>query len=617
MTEEGNRDPGGLAALRDRARAYGNTSLSGDLRAGLTVGVMLVPQGMAYAVIAGVPPIYGLYAGLLPLLIYPLLGTSRHLSVGPLAIDMLIVAAGVGVIAQGDPEHHLALAITLAAMVGLTQVFMGLARLGFLVSLLARPVILGFVWAAALIIAFSQLGYLTGMELPRSEYVIVMIRDAVGGLDGIHWPTLGIGVGSMLLLRLGHPIRHLVPGALLVVVASTVLVRTLELDLHGVAVVGDIPSGLPPVGLPWVSFEDLRDLVPTALTLALVQFMTVVSLGRMYATRYRYRIRPNRELVAIGTANFLGSLFRSLPVSGSFSRTAVAAQTGGRTAFTNVAAAGVVGLTLLLFTPAFYFLPMAALGAIIVVAVAGLIIPSEARFLFRTKPRDGILATFTFAVTLLMGIREGLLLGVAASSVVLLYTLSRPHVVELGHLPGTRFFRDISRSTRAARLESLLLLRVDAGASFINADFLRRFIMERAKDGGREIRAVILDGITMTDLDTTAVEALEEAAEELDEEGVELHLAGLIGPVRDVVLRSGLYRKLGKDHFHRSPHQAVKFILQRWDQAERTHRLDTYRDDVLMDEPEPRDDDRFGVRPDPYAGADPEGHEGASEEVSS
>lgn len=585
------------ASLIDWIDSYGRKELSGDLRAGLTVGVMLVPQGMAYAVIAGVPPIYGLYAGLVPLLIYPLLGTSRHLSVGPLAIDMLIVAAGVGVIAQGDPEHHLALALTLGAMVGLVQILMGLARLGFLVSLLARPVILGFIWAASIIIGFSQLGYVTGMDLPRSEYVLVMIRDVAASLDEIHWPTLAIGAGAMLLLRVARPIRHILPGALLVVVGSTLLVRFLELDVRGVAVVGDIPAGLPPLVIPAVGFEDLRDLVPTALTLALVQFMTVVSLGRIYASRHRYRIRPNRELVAIGTANFLGSLFRGLPVSGSFSRTAVAEQTGARSPAANMVAAGLVGLTLLFLTPAFHHLPMAALGAIILVAVAGLVIPSEARFLFRTKPRDGYLATFTFAVTLLMGIREGLLLGIAASTVVLLYTMSRPHVVELGHLPGTRFFRDLSRSPQAARMDSLLLLRLDAGASFINAEFIRRFIMDKAREEERDVRAVILDGITMTDLDTTALEALEEVAEDLEEEGIELHLAGLTGPVRDVVLRSGLYSDLGRERFHRSPHQAVKYILQSWDEAEQTHRLEAYRDEVLKEEPEPDEEDKFGVRP--------------------
>lgn len=588
---------GGRTKLPAWVRSYRREHLGGDLRAGLIVGVMLIPQGMAYAMIAGVPPIYGLYAGLVPLLIYPLLGTSRHLSVGPLAIDMLIVAAGVSVIAQADPERHVALALTLAAMVGLLQIFMGLARLGFLMSLLARPVILGFVWAAALIIGFSQLGHLTGMTLPRSEYVVVMVRDAATSLGTIHWPTLGVGLGSIVLLRLAAPVRHLLPGPLLVVVVGTALVWALGLDEQGVAVVGEIPSGLPPLGFPVARLEDLRDLLPTALTLALVQFMTVASLGRIYARRHQYRIRPNRELIAIGSANLLGSFFRSLPVSGSFSRTAVSEQAGVCSPLANVVAASLVGVTLLVLTPLFAHVPMAVLAAIIVVAVAGLIIPSEARFLFRTKPRDGYLATFTFAMTLILGIRQGLLLGIAAAAVVLLYSLSRPHVVELGHLPGTRFFRDLDRTPTAARMESFLLLRLDAGASFINAEYLRHFISEKTRETDREVRAVILDGITMTDLDTTAVEALEEVVDELTKRGVELHLAGLIGPVRDVVLRSGLYRKLGKDHFHRSPHQAVKYLLQRWDEAEETRRLEDYRDEVLREEPEHGGDGRFGVQP--------------------
>jgi sulfate permease, SulP family len=588
---------GRILSLPAHLSGLSAADLRADLRAGITVGVMLIPQGMAYAMIAGVPPIYGLYAGLVPLFVYPFLGTSRHLSVGPLAVDMLIVAAGVGILASGEPERYLALTFVLASMVGILQILMGMARLGLLVGLLARPVILGFVWAAAIIIAFSQLGHLTGIELPRSQYVLVMLRDALQGLDGIHWPTLGIGVGAMLLLKVGRPIERFLPGPLLVVVAGTLLVWILDLEALGVAVLGAVPSGLPSPSLPTARAEDLRDLVPTALTLAMVQFMTVASLGRTYASRHQYRVDPNRELVAIGSANLIGSIFRSLPVSGSFSRTAVAEQAGVRSSLANVVAAALVGLTLLFLTPVFYYLPMAALAGIIVVAVLGLMIPSEARYLFRTKPRDGYLATFTFVVTLILGIREGLLLGVAASALAILYRMSRPHMVELAHLPGTRFFRDVSRTPRAERIESLLLIRLDAGASFLNAEFLRRFILETEHDQPRPIRAVILDGITMNDLDTTAVDALEEVADDLRKRGTELHLTGLIGPVRDVVQRSGLYEHLGRDHFHRSPHEAVKFILQRWDENEGSQRLDAYRNRVVRREPDPGDEELFGVRP--------------------
>jgi len=570
--------------------------LRADLRAGLTVGVILVPQAMAYAVIAGVPPIYGLYAALIPLLIYPLLGTSRHLAAGPIAVDMLIVAAGIGLIARGDPARYLALTAVLAAMVGMVQIFMGVARLGVLVSLLARPVIVGFVWAAAIIIAMSQAGALTGMDLPRSGYVLVMLRDLFLYAEGLHAPTLAVGAGSVFVLLALRRVRHLVPGALVVVVGGIVAVRALGLDSFGVELVGEVPAGLPPFALPFARAEDLRDLVPTAVTLALVQFMTVISLGRIYAARHGYRVDPNRELIAVGTGNLVGSLFRSLPASGSLSRTAVNEQAGARTPLANWAAAAVVALSLLFLTPIFASLPMAALGAIIVVAVLGMIRPSEAVYFFRTKRRDGYLALFTFVVTLIMGIREGILLGIAASAFVLLFRLSRPHVVELGHLPGTRLFRNLARSEHAAPMESMLLLRFDGGFSYLSADFLRGFILDKATGADRPLRAVILDGITINDLDTTAVDALDEIAEILEQKGIALHVTGLIGPVRDVVQRSGLYTRLGRDHFHRSPHQAVKYILQRWDAEDGGERLAGYRDEVLRDEPAESRGNGFGVR---------------------
>jgi sulfate permease, SulP family len=362
-------------------------------------------------------------------------------------------------------------------------------------------------------------------------------------------------------------------------------------------VVGEVPSGLPVPALPSVGHEDMRDLLPTALTLALVQFMTVASLGKIYGTRHGYRVDPNDELKAIGMANVVGSLFRSLPASGSLSRTAVNEQTGARSPLSNWMAAAVVGITLLLLMPLAEHIPMAVLAGIIVMAVIGFVHPEEVRFLFRAKRRDGYLAVFTFAVTLLLGIREGILLGIAASATALLYRLSRPHVAELGHLPGTRFFRDLDRQPGAVRLESLLLLRLDAGVTFLNAEFLRRFVLSKVDREERRVRAVILDGITINDLDTTAVEALEGVADALEDQGVELHLTGLIGPVRDVVRRSGLYEKLGKDRFHRSPHQAVKYILLEWDQADGMDRLDQYRDEVLQDEPSRGDEDLFGVRP--------------------
>lgn len=559
---------------------YTRGDLRGDVTAGVTVGVMLIPQSMAYAVIAGLPPIYGLYASLVPLLIYPLLGTSRHLAIGPIAIDMLIVAAGVGALAQTGTERYVALAIALAAMVGFIQIGMGAARMGFLVTFLSRPVIVGFTSAAAFIITFSQLGNLLGVELRHSQYIYVLIWDALQHADQVHWLSLGIGVaGIALILSLQHW-KPFFPASLAVVVLTTLLTWGLHLDAYGLTTIGEIPTGLPLLALPDVGAGDLRRLLPTALTLALVQFMTVISLGRVFSARYRYAISANRELVAIGASNLIGSLFRSIPVSSSFSRSAVNDQAGARTALANVVAASLIVLTLLFLTPLFYYLPLPALAAIIIVAAIGLVDVAELRYLFQTKERDGVIAFFTFGTTIIVGIQEGILLGIAASTVGILYRFSRPHVAELGHLHGTRSFRNIERAPGAFPIERLLILRVDASFSFFNAKYFKNFILEKSAESDEELDAVIIDGTSINDLDTTAIEALREVVGTLNEWGIDIFFTGLKGPVREVIRDSGLLDLIGTEHFYRTPHRAVEYILAKWDAEEGSDRLDSYRKDL-------------------------------------
>ncbi|WP_263793030.1 SulP family inorganic anion transporter [Salinibacter sp.] len=555
---------------------YTTEALRGDATAGLTVGVMLIPQGMAYAVIAGVPPIYGLYAGLVPLLVYPLIGSSRHLALGPVSIDMLIIAAGVGAIAQAGTERYVALAILLTAMVGLLQMAMGAMKLGFVANLLSRPVIAGLTTAASFIIAISQIGSLLGVELGRSQYIHVLLIEAVQNAGNTHLLTLGIGTASIVLL-MGLP-RWLpkVPEALIVVVAGTLAGWGLGLREKGVSVVGSIPQGLPAPELWALSFSDLNTLLPAAITLALVQFMKDISLDRIFAARHGYTIDANRELIGVGAGNFFGSLFQSIPASGSFSRSAVNEQSGARTALANVFAAGVIALTLLFLTPLFYHLPTPVLAAIIIVSGFGLFDLRELRSLFKARRRDGYIALFTAGCTLFIGIQEGILLGIGTSVVAMLYRISRPNVAELGHVPGTRLFRDLDRFEQAARLRDIMVLRVDAAFSFANAEYFKDFILEKSEREGRPVKVVIVDGSSINGLDTTAIDALFSVTESLEEEGIELHLTGLIGPVREVVRRSGLHALLGENKFHLDPHQAVVSVLERWDAAEGTDRVTHY-----------------------------------------
>ncbi|MDP2499036.1 MAG: sulfate permease [Candidatus Palauibacterales bacterium] len=565
---------------------YGLEAARSDLVAGLTVGVMLIPQGMAYAVLAGLPPIYGLFASLVPLVVYPLMGTSRHLAVGISAVSMVVVAAGVGQIAEPGTDRYVTLAILLTAMVGLVEVAMGAARLGFLANLISRPVIAGFSTAAAVIIGAGQLGNLLGVELGRSEYVHQLVADAVAHLGQADSLSLSLGLGSLVVVLLFQRWKPLFPSELAVLVVGTVLAWALGLGEAGVELVGSIPSGLPAPRIAAVDLGSVRDLLPTVFTLALVQFMAVVSLGRVFATRHRYTIDPNQELVALGASNVFGSLFQSLPASGSFSRTSVNEQAGARTALSNVFAAALIAGTLLFLTDFFYYVPMPVLAAIIIVAGLGLIDPAEIRYLYLAKRADGYVALVTFLTTLGVGIQEGILVGIGAATLAVLYRISRPHVAELGHLRATRSFKNLNRFSKAEPVEGLLVLRVEAGFSFFNAKFLRDFIMEKTQEEGRNVRAVVLDGMSINYLDTTAVESLEEIANTLDEWEVELHFAGLTGPIRDVVEDSGLGSWLGEEHFHIDPYHAVLHILERWDEEEGSDRAEAYRAEVEKEEEE-------------------------------
>ena len=553
---------------------YDSEALYRDAMAGLTVGVMLIPQAMAYAVIAGMPPIYGLYAALVPLFVYPIFGSSKQLAVGPVAIDMIIVSAAIGSMAAPGSSRYVALAIVLTCLLGAVQIAMGVARLGFLANLLSRPVITGLTSSAALIIGFSQLGNLMGVELGSSQYVHQILYQAVVHVGDVHLLSLAVGGTAILVLVLLPKVLPSIPAPLVVVVAGIVVVAGLDLHDEGVAVIGSIPEGFPMPSRPDLQFQDLKSLLPAAVTLALVQFMKDVSLGRIFAKKNDYEIDANRELVGVGAGNLVGSFFSAIPSSGSFSRSAVNDQTGAETALSNWFAGGVIALTVLFLTPLFYYLPIPVLAAIIMVSGFGLIDFAEIRALFQARRRDGAVALFTATCVLFIGIQEGILLGIGASLLLVLYRLSRPNVAELGHVPGTRLFRDRERFAPTHRIDDILVLRVDAAFSFANAGYFRNYILQKSEN--RDVRVVVVDGTSINDLDTTAIEALTTMITMLKDEGVELHLTGLIGPVREIIRRSPVHEQLGENYFHMEPHDAVVQVLDRWDSRDDGDRLDRY-----------------------------------------
>lgn len=538
---------------------YSRGDLRADAVAGFTTSVMLVPQGMAYALLAGLPPIHGVYAALIPAVVYAFIGTSRQLSVGPVALDSLLVAASVSKIAEAGSESYVAAAVLLALLVGAIQVTMGLLRMGFLVNFLSVPVISGFTSAAAVIIALSQAQHLLGVRIGSSPALLDLVREIYLALPNTDHATLGIGI---LLIAVLFGIRRFaprVPAALVAVSLGAALMFVFGLS-GKVDVVGTVPPGLPGVGLPRAPFELVQNLLPTALMIATIAFTESISVGKAYAKKNKYRVNPDRELIALGLGNAAGSLFGGYPVAGGLSRTAVSAEAGARTTVAGLIAALGVALSLVFFTPLFQHVPKVALAAIVVTAVVGLMDIREVVHLHKVKKVDMALLLLTFTATLSFGILPGIGVGVGASLLWFVMRTSRPHVAVLGRVPGTNLFRSVSRNRGLITYEGVIVVRMDAQFYFGNVDFLRS-TLEQLEDRMRApLRAVVLDFSSINSLDSSAESALGEMVSEYKSRGVALYLAGVKGPVADVLRSSGLWELLGQAGRCLTVHEAVTLI---------------------------------------------------------
>ncbi|MBX2876173.1 MAG: solute carrier family 26 protein [Saprospiraceae bacterium] len=544
--------------------SYDKRQLPGDLSAGLTVGVMLIPQGMAYAMIAGLPPIYGLYASTLPLIIYALLGTSRQLAVGPVAMVSLLTAAGVGSLAVGGTETYIALAITLALFVGLIQFLLGAFRLGFLVNFLSHPVISGFTSAAALIIGLSQLKHLLGVEIARSHYVHEIVVEAMGKIGEINWSTLAIGLGGVLLIIGAKRLHKAIPGPLLAVVFGILLVWGMGLQALGVKIVGEVPGGLPSFGIPQIQIATAQDLLPIALAIALVSFMESIAVAKAIQAKHKdYKVIANQELIALGAANIGGAFLQSYPVTGGFSRTAVNDQAGAKTGLASIFSAALIVLTLLFLTPLFYYLPKAILASVIMVAVFGLIDVKEAKHLWKADRSDFWMLIITFLATLGLGIEQGIGIGVILSLAIIIFRTSRPHIAELGQVPGTPYYRNVERFDTVLQRDDLLIIRLDAQLYFANIDFFKDRVHELLQARlPKVLRTIILNAESINAIDSTAMHALSDLVEDWRKDGLAVYLTGVKGPVRDAMVKGGVTEKIGKENFFISVQEAVDEHLQ-------------------------------------------------------
>jgi sulfate permease, SulP family len=542
---------------------YKKNNLQGDLSAGLTVGIMLIPQGMAYAMLAGLPPIHGLYAVTVPLLLYALFGTSRQLAVGPVAMVSLLTAAGISSLNPDSPEQYLLYALTVAFLVGLIQVVMGVLKLGFVVNFLSHPVINGFTSAAAIIIGLSQVKHLLRIDLPNTEHVQEIIWAIFQKIGDIHWVTFGIGILGILIIKFGKKIHANFPAPLVAVLVGIGLVVGFDLTAEGVKIVGAVPSGLPTLSSP--SFDPItwKTLLPIALTISLVGFAESFAVAKTIQAKHKdYKLVANQELIALGMANFGAAFFKGYPVTGGFSRTAVNNQAGAKTALASIISASLVILTLLFFTGLFYNLPSAILASVVLVAVSGLIDFKEPVHLWHKDKSDFAMLIATFLITLTLGIETGIISGMVLSLLVVIYRASRPHMAQLGRVPGTTIFRNINRFNNLDVKENLLMVRIDGPIYFVNVEYIKEKLDHWIEERQDKVKMIIFNMESVTNIDSTGAHELHEWMLSWRKSGIDICLSSIKGPVRDVLNRWALLEKVGTDHIFLDDNTAVSAFDQ-------------------------------------------------------
>ena len=518
-----------------------------------------MPQAMAYALLAGLPPQVGLYASTVPLVAYAIFGTSRQLGIGPVAIDSLLVASALAPLVAQGTAPYIAAAALLAVMVGTIHLLLGASRLGFLANFLSHSVLVGFTAAAALVIGLSQAKHLFGISTQTKEHFHETVVEVIANLPDANIATLAVSIGACIALIALKRLVPMVPAALVVVIGSILAVKLFGLENRGVSVVGDIPESLPAFGLPTFDGSLVANLSGAAMVIAIVGFVESIASGKVYARRHRYELRPNRELVGLGAANVAAGLFGGYPIAGSFSRTAVNDTAGARTPISLLITAGVVLATLAFLTPLFTSLPNAALAAIIIVAISGLVDIAEMRRVARIKRSDLVGLGVAFFATLALGIQLGILVAVIASMLVVFARMSVPHVAVLGRVLGTTTYRNVDRFPEVETFDGIRIVRVDAAVSFVNAVNVKRLLLTNAEALNEQPRALILNASGINDLDATGAEMFREVLADMVERGVSLHLAEVKGPVRDVLRNADLWDTLG-ERVHASTFEAVEAI---------------------------------------------------------
>ena len=532
---------------------YNRTSLTNDMMAAVIVTIMLVPQSLAYALLAGLPPEAGIYASIVPIVLYAIFGSSRVLAVGPVAVVSLLTASAVGQVAETGTAGYAIAALTLAALSGGFLVLLGLLRLGFLANFLSHPVIAGFITASGILIAMSQLKHILGVSA-HGHTLPEMVQSIVEHLDQSNLITLGIGVSAIVFLfwvrgnlkpllnrmNLGPLLTDLLTkaGPVFAVVATTLSVWGFDLAQDGVRIVGDVPQSLPPFTMPGFDLDLLQQLMVPAILISIIGFVESVSVAQTLAAKKRQHIDPNQELIGLGAANLGAAFTGGFPVTGGFSRSVVNFDAGAETPAAGVFTAIGLAIAAVALTPLVYYLPNATLAATIIVAVMSLVDFSILKKTWIYSRSDFIAVAATIILTLGFGVEVGVAAGVGISIILHLYKTSVPHVAEVGLVPGTQHFRNIHRYDVETD-PALLTLRVDESLYFVNARFLEDLVKHRVVDGGG-VKNVILMFSAVNEVDFSALESLEAINERLKSLNVGFHLSEVKGPVMDRLSRSRL-----------------------------------------------------------------------------
>ncbi len=554
------------------ARDYNRSILASDTLAAVIVTIMLIPQSLAYALLAGLPAEMGLYASILPLVAYALLGTSRTLSVGPVAVVSLMTATAVGNVAQSGTADYAAAAIVMAMISGLMLLLMGVLRFGFLANFLSHPVVSGFITASGIIIALSQLRHILGIQ-GHGDTLIELGHSLSQDLASWNPVTLATGLAATVFLfwaRKGlQPLLHRLgmtaeaagiaakAGPVFIILATTWASYLGDFSARGVALVGEVPQGLPRFTAPSFDPQLWSELAVSAMLISIIGFVESVSVGKTLAAKRRQRIDPNQELVALGAANMASGVSGGFPVTGGFSRSIVNFDAGAQTPAASIFAAVGIALAALLLTPVLFYLPKATLAATIIVAVSSLMDMDVIRRAWRYSLSDFIAVVMTIAATLLLGVELGVLSGILASILLHLYKTARPHIAVVGAVAGTEHFRNVERHNVITHA-NLVSLRVDQSLYFANASFLEDTVYRLIADD-ENLEHLILQCTAVNEIDMSALEALEAVDHRLRELGMTLNLSEVKGPVMDALQKTDFLEHLSGRVFL-THHQAVQAL---------------------------------------------------------